>query len=59
MIHFVKNAINGYWKIDSIGVAEEINSITKYNDLNNFNIERKDTLGEFRNRPIFILKSLI
>lgn len=59
MIHFVKNAVNGYWKIDSIGVAEEINSETKYNDLNNFNIERKDTLGEFRNRPIFILKSLV
>jgi len=58
MIEFVKNAVNNKWEIIEIGVAEEINNETIYKPLNEVNIERADYLGEFRNRPIFILKSL-
>ncbi len=58
MIKFVEEAIAGYWKIEEIGIAEINGDQTVYNDLNDENIERNDALGEFRNRPIFILKSL-
>jgi hypothetical protein len=56
MIEFVKNAVNNKWDILEIGIAEEINDKTIYKPLNESNIERFDGLGEFRNRPIFILK---
>jgi hypothetical protein len=57
MIDFVKNATVDYWNILAIGVAEEKNKLTKYNLLNKDNIIRNDKLGEFRNRPLFILQS--
>lgn len=57
MIDFVKKTINDKWEIQTIGIAEGENGITTYNSLNIENIKRNDTLGEFRNRPLFILKS--
>lgn len=59
MIEFVTNSTKDKWEIQTIGVAEEINGKTVYNTLNDQNIERYDFLGEFRNRPIFILKRKI
>jgi 2-polyprenyl-3-methyl-5-hydroxy-6-metoxy-1,4-benzoquinol methylase len=56
MIDFVKNSTNEKWEIQKIGIAEEIKGTTSYNLLNDENIKRNDSLGEFRNRPIFILK---
>jgi len=56
MIDFVKEAVKNKWEILQIGIAEEINEETIYKPLNESNIERSDNLGEFRNRPIFILK---
>lgn len=58
MIEFVKKAIFNKWEILQIGVAEEISNKTIYKPLNDLNIERSDKLGEFRNRPIFILKKI-
>ena len=58
MIEFVKDATDGKWTIESIGIAEEVDQTTTYNSPNDTNIERNDGMGEFRNRPIFILKSL-
>lgn len=55
MIAFVEEAIDGYWKIEAVGIAQEAEGTTKYELLNTHNIKRNDTLGEFRNRPIFIL----
>ena len=58
MIDFVKKATNGKWNIQAIGVAEVQDGATFFNLLNDENVKRSDTLGEFRNRPIFILKSI-
>ena len=58
MIDFVETAIKGYFKITEIGIAEETSSNITYHALNKYNIERKDELGEFLNRPIFVMKSL-
>ena len=55
MIDFVKNSIGEKWKISTIGIAETTNNQTFYNELSSSNIERNDLLGEFRNRPIFII----
>ncbi len=59
MIRFIKKGIQNKWEILKIGVAEYKNDKIKYCDLNNKNICRFDVLGEFLNRPIFILKSLV
>lgn len=58
MISFIENSIKGFWKISSIGIAEEVQGETTYKDLTSQNAERINELGEFRNRPIFILNSL-
>jgi len=59
MIHFIKNGTKGYWDIMDIGVAVGSKQNAEYIDLNDENIERKDSLGEFLNRPLFIMKSLL
>jgi SAM-dependent methyltransferase len=58
MIDFVRNGIDGYWQIESIGIAERTNGQVTYEDLSNTNVERDNSMGEFLNRPIFILKSI-
>lgn len=58
MIDFVSNAIKGKWSIEVIGVAEELYGETEYKQVSFENIDRNDALGEFRNRPIFILKPI-
>lgn len=58
MIDFVNEISENHWEIKAIGIAEALNNgKTQYCLLNEENIERDDSLGEFRNRPIFILKS--
>lgn len=57
MIDYIREGSSDYWDIECIGVAESLNGVIKYNYLNEKNIERNDSLGEFLNRPIFILKS--
>lgn len=59
MIEFLKNGVKQHWHIEGIGVAQSKNGYVTYQELDNNNIERDDSLGEFLNRPIFILKSLI
>lgn len=58
MIDFVKEAVNGYWEIEHIGIAEGSREHIGYAPLNDDNIQRRDDLGEFLNRPIFILRTL-
>lgn len=57
MIDFIKNGTRFAWEILHIGVAEKIGNQILYRDLNEKNIARDDSLGEFLNRPIFILES--
>lgn len=56
MINFVKEGVAGIWDVDSIGIAVVHGKSISYEDLNDTNEERNDSLGEFLNRPIFILR---
>ena len=58
MIDFMLKGTKESWEVLNIGVAESKNNKICYRDLNNNNINRFDGLGEFLNRPIFIMKSL-
>lgn len=57
MIEFIRKGIENFWQIEKIGIAEIRNESIVYTELNKENIERNDALGEFLNRPIFIMKS--
>ena len=57
MIEFIKQGTSDKWEISNIGIAEKNNGSIKYNSLSKKNIARDDSLGEFLNRPIFIMKS--
>lgn len=57
MIDFIKNGTKGFWNIKHIGVAEKQDKTIVYKDLSPQNIQRMDELGEFLNRPIFIMES--
>ncbi len=59
MIDFVKKGTKSYWQIFSIGVPNLINGKIKYLNIDQNNIARIDSLGEFLNRPLFFLKSRI
>jgi len=57
LIDFVKAGVQSSWEIQAIGIAETNNFAIEYKSLNEQNIQRQDSLGEFLNRPLFILKS--
>lgn len=58
MIDLIREYTKPCWNIEYIGIAEkQYDNTIKYNDLNQQNIHRNDELGEFLNRPIFIMKS--
>ena len=57
VIDFVTEGVDNYWDIREIGIAVESDSGIIYESLNSKNIIRVDELGEFLNRPIFILES--
>lgn len=57
VIDYITNGTSNNWEITDIGIAQLLQQKIKYYDLNNSNIERDDKLGEFLNRPIFIMKS--
>lgn len=58
MIEWLQKGISNCWNIKKIGIAESVEGKILYKDMNQFNIERKDELGEFLNRPIFILEAI-
>ncbi len=58
MIDFIKSGTEKNWRIEEIAVAENTNGKVEYKILNQINIERNDKMGEFLNRPLFIMKSL-
>lgn len=45
------------WSIENIGIPVVIDGFVEYFDANDFNMARDNALGEFLNRPLFILKS--
>ncbi len=58
MISFVESAVMGDWKVREIGIAEVSADKTEYKSLSEENIKRQDSIGEFRDRPIFILEKI-
>ncbi|MDR1005492.1 MAG: class I SAM-dependent methyltransferase [Bacteroidales bacterium] len=59
LISFIEEISKDYWQIIKTGIAERNSEGVRYVDLNENNIQRDDSLGEFLNRPLFILKSTI
>lgn len=57
LIDFVRRGTAADWSVEAIGVAERSASRVLYRDLSARNIARDDSLGEFLNRPIFVLRS--
>jgi len=57
MIDYVRAGTAAHWDIVKIGVPQREDGKVSYRELSNDNIERDDALGEFLNRPIFILRS--
>jgi SAM-dependent methyltransferase len=59
LIDFIKEGTSSYWDIVKIGIAESktLNGDIIYSDLNENNMLRADHLGEFLNRPLFIMSS--
>lgn len=57
MIYYLKEGIKNHWNILGIGIPERDGDQIVYKDLSDKNIDRDDTLGEFLNRPLFILQS--
>ena len=58
MIDFIRTGTAGHWQIEQIGVAEQgADGSVSYQALDERNIARDDALGEFLNRPVFILRS--
>lgn len=58
MISFIESAAKGNWKIREIGIAEVNADKTEYRSLSDENMKRQDSIGEFRNRPIFIFEKI-
>ena len=56
MIELVRQ-LDADWAVQAIGIAERHDGRVVYRDLDARNIDRDDSLGEFLNRPLFILRS--
>lgn len=56
MIDFVVMGVKGKWEVSSIGIAEDHNGVITYAPPTKENLQRNDEMGEFLNRPLFILK---
>jgi SAM-dependent methyltransferase len=55
MIQFVRDGIGNVFIITAIGIPERIHGEIVYRRPSNRNLKRNDGIGEFLNRPIFIL----
>ena len=58
MIDFIREACVGSWEIVRIGVACLEDGAIRFRDLDEINVQRIDSFGEFLNRPLFIMRSL-
>ena len=57
LIDYIIRAVHGIWEITKIGIPVRSGDDIKYIDLDNKNVKRDDSLGEFLNRPLFIMRS--
>lgn len=56
VIDFIRNNLKE-WRIEGIGIPVLVNDFVEYADANDANMVRNNALGEFLNRPLFVLKS--
>lgn len=57
LINFIQEGTQGCWDIKAIGIPKMESDRIIYCPLNDHNITRNNALGEFLNRPLFIMKS--
>lgn len=57
MEKYLEQGTEGYWKITNTGIAVMQNGKIFYEERNEQNNVRVDEMGEFLNRPIFIMRS--
>lgn len=59
MIEFVTQGTQGHWAVQAIGIAERdaTTGAVHYAAPSAANLPRQDELGEFLNRPLFVLRS--
>jgi SAM-dependent methyltransferase len=57
MIDFIRQGTAADWDIVDIGIARRGPEGITYQDLNEHNLARDDSLGEFLNRPLFLMRS--
>ena len=57
MGEFLQEGTLNNWEIINVGIAVKRKNKIIYEDINDSNNHRDDSLGEFLNRPIFIMKS--
>jgi SAM-dependent methyltransferase len=57
MIDFIEQGTAADWEMAAIGIAEADGGRIVFRDCGDRNIARDDALGEFLNRPIFIMRS--
>ena len=58
LIDFVREAASSVWEVLDVGIPEKSGGTVNYKPTTDDNLRRDDVLGEFLNRPIFILRSL-
>lgn len=56
VIDFIRTGTKEYWDIEDIGIPEKFDGKIVYGELTDKNIVRDNSMGEFLNRPLFILK---
>ncbi|MGC8777291.1 MAG: methyltransferase domain-containing protein [Candidatus Caldatribacteriaceae bacterium] len=57
MIEYICKGTEKHWRVVTIGIPEKDGEKVMYRPLNKNNIHRDDALGEFLNRPLFILEA--
>ena len=57
LIEFVTEGVAGHWRVDDVLIASGFGG--SYEPLNGRNVARDDSRGEFLNRPLFRLSSLL
>lgn len=57
LIDFVRRHTESDWQIDAIGIAVREAGEIAFRPLDDRNVSRDDSLGEFLNRPLFIMRS--
>jgi hypothetical protein len=57
MIDFITKGAGDEWEIVATGIAVQSDSGPLFEDLNESNVQRVDALGEFLNRPLFVMRS--